>query len=100
MQESRLRWYGHVRRMPPEYVGNLALQLSLPGRRSRGRPKTRWKDVVIKDMSECQVSEEEDKRAAGTLRCSTTPMDISNTRGTADALPAFEVVIRSLLEGP
>ncbi|KPI96453.1 hypothetical protein RR46_12483 [Papilio xuthus] len=39
-----------------------------------------------------------DKRAAGTPRCSTTPMDISNTRGTADALPAFEVVIGSLLE--
>ncbi|KPI98341.1 hypothetical protein RR46_09557 [Papilio xuthus] len=50
MQESRLRWYGHEKRMPPDYVGNLALQLSLPGLRSRGRPKTRWKDVVIKDM--------------------------------------------------
>ncbi|KPJ03410.1 hypothetical protein RR46_00968 [Papilio xuthus] len=36
------------------------------------------------------------KRAAGTPRCSTTSMDISNTRGTADALPAFEVVIRFL----
>ncbi|KPJ01029.1 hypothetical protein RR46_05294 [Papilio xuthus] len=33
------------------------------------------------------------KRAAGTSRCSTTPMNISNTRGTADALPAFEKVI-------
>ncbi|KPJ05191.1 hypothetical protein RR46_04028 [Papilio xuthus] len=40
------------------------------------------------------------KRSAGTPRCSTTPMHISNTRGTADALPAFEVVIGSLLEGP
>ncbi|KPI99700.1 hypothetical protein RR46_02614 [Papilio xuthus] len=59
MQESMLRWYGYVRRRPPDYVGNLALQLSLPGRRSRGRPKTRCKDVVIKDMSECQVSEED-----------------------------------------
>ncbi|XP_045538549.1 uncharacterized protein LOC123722089 [Papilio machaon] len=59
MQESRLRWYGHIRRRPPDYVGNLALHLSLPGRRSRGRPKTRWKDVVLKDMSECQVSDED-----------------------------------------
>ncbi|XP_013178320.1 PREDICTED: uncharacterized protein LOC106125595 [Papilio xuthus] len=25
MQESRLRWYGHVRRRPPDYIGNLAL---------------------------------------------------------------------------
>ncbi|KPJ05654.1 hypothetical protein RR46_00766 [Papilio xuthus] len=37
------------------------------------------------------------KQAAGTPRCSTTPMDTSNTRGTADALPAFEMVISSLL---
>ncbi|KPI91441.1 hypothetical protein RR46_14945 [Papilio xuthus] len=29
------------------------------------------------------------KRPAGTPRCSTTPMDISNTRATADALKAF-----------
>ncbi|CAK1588595.1 unnamed protein product [Parnassius mnemosyne] len=59
MQENRLRWYGHVKRRPPDYVGNLALQLSIPGRRSRGRPKTRWKDVVVKDMRECEVSETE-----------------------------------------
>ncbi|PZC85361.1 hypothetical protein B5X24_HaOG201857 [Helicoverpa armigera] len=57
LQESRLRWYGHVKRRPPDYVGNLALQLSVPGRRSRGRPKTKWLDVVSKDMKECQVSE-------------------------------------------
>lgn len=57
LQESRLRWYGHVKRRPPDYVGNLALQLSIPGHRSRGRPKTRWRDVVLKDMRECQVSE-------------------------------------------
>ncbi|KPJ05310.1 hypothetical protein RR46_01138 [Papilio xuthus] len=31
------------------------------------------------------------KRATGTPRCSTTPMDISNTRGTADVLPAFDI---------
>ncbi|KPJ14053.1 hypothetical protein RR48_01628 [Papilio machaon] len=53
MQESRLRWYGHIRRRPPDYDSNLALHLSLPSHRSRGRPKTRWKDVVLNDMSEC-----------------------------------------------
>nr|XP_037871465.1 uncharacterized protein LOC110385414 [Bombyx mori] len=41
MQESRLRWYGHVKRKPPDYLGNVALLLDLPGRRSRGRPKTK-----------------------------------------------------------
>lgn len=27
MQESLLRWYGHVKRRLSDYVGNLALQL-------------------------------------------------------------------------
>ncbi|XP_046976347.1 uncharacterized protein LOC124542443 [Vanessa cardui] len=64
MQESRLRWYGHVKRKPPDYAGNLALQLSIPGRRSRGRPKTRWKDVVLKDMKMCQLSDDDVKDRA------------------------------------
>ncbi|KAA5580537.1 hypothetical protein F3G14_18690 [Acinetobacter baumannii] len=59
MQESRLRWYGHVKRKPPDYVGNLALLLDLPGRRPRGRPKTRWRDVVLKDKRECKVAGED-----------------------------------------
>lgn len=57
IQESRLRWYGHVKRRPPNYVGNLALQLSVSGRRSRGRPRTRWKDVVRRDIRESKLSE-------------------------------------------
>ncbi|XP_059047380.1 uncharacterized protein LOC131842831 [Achroia grisella] len=59
MQESRLRWYGHVKRKPPDYVGNLALQLSIPGRRGRGRPRKGWDDVVARDMIECEVSEDD-----------------------------------------
>ncbi|KAA5556908.1 hypothetical protein F3G51_32300 [Pseudomonas aeruginosa] len=59
MQESRLRWYGHVKRKPPDYVGNLARLLDLPGRRPRGRPKTRWRDVVLKDKRECNVADED-----------------------------------------
>ncbi|XP_028040064.1 uncharacterized protein LOC114250402 [Bombyx mandarina] len=37
MQESRLRWYGHVKKRPPDYVGNFILMLDLPGRKPRGR---------------------------------------------------------------
>ncbi|KPI99132.1 hypothetical protein RR46_02349 [Papilio xuthus] len=56
-------------------------------------------DHVIAVPSAMFFITEEGKRAVGTPRCSTMPMDISNTRGTADALPAFRMVIRSLLEG-
>ncbi|CAK1593075.1 unnamed protein product [Parnassius mnemosyne] len=50
LQESRLRWYGHVLRRPASYVGNKCLDMTLPGARSRGRPKKRWLDVVQDDM--------------------------------------------------
>lgn len=59
MQESRLRWYGHVKRKPPDYIGNLALQLDIPGRRPVGRPKTRWKEVVLKDKEACKVTDDD-----------------------------------------
>ncbi|CAK1592911.1 unnamed protein product [Parnassius mnemosyne] len=50
LQESCLRWYGHVLRRPASYVGNKCLDMTLPGARSRGRPKKRWLDVVQDDM--------------------------------------------------
>ncbi|XP_049886259.1 uncharacterized protein LOC126380707 [Pectinophora gossypiella] len=57
LQESRLRWFGHVKRRPPDYVGNVTANLNIPGLRPRGRPKTRWADVVKKDLCMCNVSE-------------------------------------------
>ncbi|XP_028040429.1 uncharacterized protein LOC114250660 [Bombyx mandarina] len=52
-----------VARRPPDYVGNLALLLDLPGRRSGGRPKTRWKDIVLKEKRECNATEDVEDRA-------------------------------------
>ncbi|KAJ0172804.1 hypothetical protein K1T71_011943 [Dendrolimus kikuchii] len=47
LQESRLRWYGHVLRKPASYVGNKCLAMPPPlGPRRRGRPKKCWLDVV------------------------------------------------------
>ena len=37
------RWNG-------EYIGKRMLCLELPGKRRRGRPKTRFMDVVREDM--------------------------------------------------
>ncbi|XP_058483140.1 uncharacterized protein LOC131458247 [Solea solea] len=50
VREPRMRWFGHVQRRDSEYIGRRMLGLELPGRRSRGRPKRRFMDVVKEDM--------------------------------------------------
>ncbi|KAK3546779.1 hypothetical protein QTP86_001533 [Hemibagrus guttatus] len=39
VREDRLRWFGHVQRRESEYIGRRMLDMELPGRRQRGRPK-------------------------------------------------------------
>ncbi|KAK3571135.1 hypothetical protein QTP86_001918 [Hemibagrus guttatus] len=41
LREARLRWFGHVQRRESEYIGRRMLDMELPGRRQRGRPKRR-----------------------------------------------------------
>ena len=41
VQESRLKWYGHVLRIEEEYVGKRAMAMEVPGKRRRGRQKRR-----------------------------------------------------------
>ena len=41
-RESRLRWYGHVRRKDDGYIGKRMLRMELPGKRKRGRPERMW----------------------------------------------------------
>ena len=38
VQESRLKWYGHVLRREDEYVGKRVMAMAVPGKRMRGRP--------------------------------------------------------------
>ena len=50
MREGRLRWYGHVMRRDQEYVGRKMIEMELPGKKKRGRPKRRFLNVVKEDM--------------------------------------------------
>ena len=58
-RETRLRWFGHVKRRDEAYVGRRMLEMDLPGRRKRGRPKRRYMDVMKEDMIEIGVTEED-----------------------------------------
>ena len=57
MREGRLRWCGHVMRRDQEYVGKKMIEMELPGKRKKGRPKRRFLDVVKEDMGEFGAKE-------------------------------------------
>ena len=55
--ERRLKWYGHVMRMEEDHVVKRVMTKAIPGKRKRGRPKTRWKDVCKRDMQTVGLTE-------------------------------------------
>ncbi|KAJ8348946.1 hypothetical protein SKAU_G00275380 [Synaphobranchus kaupii] len=59
VREARLRWFGHVRRREVGYIGRRMLDMELPGKRRRGRPKRRFMDTVKEDMQAVGVTEDE-----------------------------------------
>ena len=56
VQESRLKWYGHVMRREEHYVGRRAMVTKVQGRRKRGRPTRRWLDKVKDAIKEKGLS--------------------------------------------
>ena len=57
MREGRLRWYGHVMRRDREYAGRKMMEMELPGKRKRGRPKRRLLDIVKGDIGKVGAKE-------------------------------------------
>ena len=47
---SRIRWLGHILRSGHERTTYQVFNENVVGRRPRGRPRTRWKDVTMADL--------------------------------------------------
>ena len=56
LQNARLRWYGHAKRKE-DYMGKRMIEMAVPGRRKRGRPRRRWMDLVREDMEKVGARE-------------------------------------------
>ena len=51
-----LRWYGHVMRMEDDVVTKKTFFEEVDGKRSRGRQRLRWRDVIKRDMEEVRAT--------------------------------------------
>jgi hypothetical protein len=56
IKSQRLAWYGHVNRMEDNKNVKAIMKWNPIHRRSRGRPKTRWKDDVGADLHEMKIT--------------------------------------------
>ena len=52
IKNRRLRWLGHVLRLPEDRIPKVAMRWTPSGRRKRGRPKTTWRRTVMKELEE------------------------------------------------
>ena len=68
IQGRRLRYFGHVVRMKPERLPNIALFGHVHGVRRRGRPKKRWNNNLEEDLDEMKLNVVEACRLAASDR--------------------------------
>ena len=68
IREARLRWFGKVMQSGEASTIQKALDKPISGKRSRGRQKLRWRDVVRSDLEIRGLSEEDAKIKRGWRR--------------------------------
>jgi hypothetical protein len=50
IETQRLKWLGHLHRMEEHRSVRMIFEWNQMGKRSRGRPRNRWQDEVLKDI--------------------------------------------------
>ncbi|XP_070008151.1 uncharacterized protein [Nicotiana sylvestris] len=59
MWETRLRWFGHVKRRSIEaLVRRCEWLASVGSRRGRGRPKKSWEEIIRREMAQLELTED------------------------------------------
>ncbi len=64
IRQRRLRWLGHVFRMPEDSITKTALRWTPQGKRKRGRPKTTWRRTIQAELQELGLTWGEAERKA------------------------------------
>ena len=65
IEKRQLQWLGHVERMDEERIAKKRWNWTPEGRRSRGRPRKRWKDAVAEILLKYDIPTIEDLRRRG-----------------------------------
>ncbi|XP_047497767.1 coiled-coil domain-containing protein 148-like [Penaeus chinensis] len=58
IEEARLTWFGLVKRRHEEEGIRKAMDLPIPGKRSRGRQRKRWLDCVMAEMKKRNIKKQ------------------------------------------
>jgi hypothetical protein len=58
-EARKLRWFGHVMRMPEERWPAIIHSWIPPGRRKSGRPRRSWRDGITNAMTKTGMREED-----------------------------------------
>ena len=56
LRQKRLHWYGHVKRRDGDNISRQMMNIVVPGKRRKGRPRLRWTDNNREDMTKYELT--------------------------------------------